>query len=150
MIPATISALTVLGQVLLPGSAFSLEQAKQEAHSIVVATVANTGDLLDAAEVSILMWIELKPSVFLKGEASGEALNRLPLSVAAQGKERLPRVGDEFIPWYSTPSRRRTSSRGRMSDWSDRMQTNRSQSCRYSPSRIEASLPSAGVTGVSG
>src|SRR5206468_1999610 len=92
-----IGSLIVLGQVLLPGSALSLEQAKQEAHSIVVAEVINTGDLLGAPEASMLTWTGLKPSVFVKGPASEKELNRLPLSVIAQGKERLPRVGDEFI-----------------------------------------------------
>ncbi len=84
-------------QALLPGSTLDLDQAKQEAHTIAVASVGKIGDVLGGSGRSIQTWTELRPSAMLKGEMSTEELNRLPLSVCAQERERLPRTGEEFI-----------------------------------------------------
>ena len=97
MILTTVLSLAVMGQGPLPGSKLTLEQAKQEAGFIVVAEVGKTGDRLVLPEMSFLMWTELKPSAVLKGEVTGEELNRHPLAIRALGIERLPKTGDELV-----------------------------------------------------
>ena len=90
-------SLTFLGQVAWPGGGLSLEQAKEEARSIVVAEVGKTGGRLETDVVSVLLWTELKLSAVLKGEVTEKVLNDHPLSIRAEGRERLPRSGDELI-----------------------------------------------------
>lgn len=87
------------GQEALPGSALSLRRAKQEARFIVVAEVGKTGDVLG----SCLTWTELKPSTVLKGKVDEEELNKLPLSIQVQGKERFPKSGEEFVFFIGDP-----------------------------------------------
>jgi hypothetical protein len=97
MITAMVLSLTLLGQFELPGSGLSLEQAKEEAHFILVAEVGKTSGRLGSEEMSVLMWTELKLSAVLKGEVTEEDLNKHPLAIRSVGKEKLPRSGDELI-----------------------------------------------------
>ena len=95
----TAALMIVLGQDPLPGSGLGLEEARAEARFIVVAEVGKTSDRvrIHPAGVSFCMWTELKPSAVLKGEVTGEELNRHPLAMYAKGAERLPGTGDELI-----------------------------------------------------
>jgi hypothetical protein len=97
MITATVLSLTFLGQFALPGSALSLEQAKEEARFILVAEVGHTGGRFETDKLSFLTWTELKISAVLKGEVTEEDLNKHPLVIRAVGEEKLPRSGDELI-----------------------------------------------------
>ncbi len=89
--------MAVLGQVPLPGSGLSLDRARAEARFIVLAEVGKLGDCIAAPDFSFCMWTELKPSAVLKGEVTGEELNRHPLAMYASGAERLPKTGDELL-----------------------------------------------------
>jgi hypothetical protein len=78
----------------LPGSQRSLQDAQREADIIVVADVAATGDTVGGAS-SVMVGIEVKPMVVLKGRPTAGEL--VAVSVQASGQERLPRKGETYI-----------------------------------------------------
>ncbi len=95
MIKVTVLSLTILGQVVLPGSKSSLEEAQEKAQIIVVGEFLKHGDILGSGPHSLVAGIELKPSVTLKGKPKDGELKKM--TTAASGYEVIPEQGKEYI-----------------------------------------------------
>lgn len=95
MLATTILSLTLMGQVILPGSNLGVPEATEEAHLVVVAEIIGIQDGLGVGALSLLSGVELKPSAILKGKVMDGDLN--DLTVGASGNERCPEKGDVSI-----------------------------------------------------
>lgn len=94
MILTMALSLTLLGQVVLPGSTMSLQEAQAKARIIVVAELNPFGGALGSGGK---LWyaLELKHSAVLKGEVAKETPMRAGGS--ASGSEVIPEMDQEYI-----------------------------------------------------
>jgi hypothetical protein len=94
MISTAVLSLSVMGQVVLPGSKLSLEDAQRKASVIVVAEVAQGGDALGSAGW-FAAGIRLNVKSVLKGDPDLKELN--DVSAQGSGEEAIPKKGDRYI-----------------------------------------------------
>jgi hypothetical protein len=95
MILSTVLSLTMLGQVILPGSKSSLEEAQEKAQIIVVAEHLKYDLLLGLGAVTVMVGIELKPLIPLKGKPKEGELKKM--TSMASNNEVIPKQGEEYI-----------------------------------------------------
>jgi fermentation-respiration switch protein FrsA (DUF1100 family) len=87
-------SLAVLGQVVLPGSELSLEQAQEKADIIVVA-IPDDNDYAILGSASSIFSMNLQESAVLKGHVDEKGLKKT--SGHATGQEIVPKPGEEYI-----------------------------------------------------
>jgi hypothetical protein len=95
MILTMLLSLPLLGQAVLPGSALSLEQAQEKSHIIVVAKSTRYEMVSGAGACAVMVGLELRPSIILKGTVKVEDLKGI--SAMAISAEVLPKVAEEHI-----------------------------------------------------
>lgn len=94
MILTTVLSCALLGQVVLPGSALSLEQSQAKAGIILVGEVTEFGDIIGAGVISFTS-VKVKHSAVLKGEVNAKGLQWV--AVSASGHEVMPGKGEEYL-----------------------------------------------------
>src|SRR4051812_42338505 len=95
MVLATVLSLALSGQVNLPGSDKSIEQAVEKSRIIVVAELETYSFILGSGPHQSMAGGTFKTSEILKGGVKDEEMTGL--SMAARGPERLPKPGEVCI-----------------------------------------------------
>ena len=96
MLPTLVLCLTLLGQNPLPGSNMSLQQAKEDATTIVAAKLVDAGAFItEGASATLVLHVELDPTAVLKGKAGKSDLKSVGASL--QANEKWPPKGEEYL-----------------------------------------------------